>query len=139
MEYDRKSAVSSFYGARRSTDPLSDNQTAAPLASHAGHASQYAPRTNRTRVDSASSYYADRQSRMSHEMLNPSQSAGNTSSFFDTGRQEPLEGGADEEEEEAPKNQPWDIYADFNNSGSWYSTAFGIGQRQQEAGYVLFF
>ncbi|KIM66721.1 hypothetical protein SCLCIDRAFT_295618 [Scleroderma citrinum Foug A] len=78
----------------------------------------HAPRTNRTRVDSASSYYADR----------------NASSFFDTGRQEPLEGGADEEQEEAPKNQPWDIYADFNNSGSWYSTAFGIGQRQQEAG-----
>jgi len=140
MEYDRKSAVSSFYGARRSTDPLNDNQTTAPLPSNAGHASQYAPHTNRTRVDSASSYYADRQSRRSHDMLNPGQSAGyNASSFFDVGRQEPLKGGADEQEEAAPQNQPWDIYADFNNSGPRYSTAFGIGQRQQEAGYVLFF
>ncbi|KAL4066437.1 hypothetical protein V8B97DRAFT_2025412 [Scleroderma yunnanense] len=137
MDYDRKSAVSSFYGARRSTDPLNDTQSAAPLASNTGHVSQYAARTARTRVDSASSYYADRQSRRSHDMLNPGQSAGyNASSFLDAGRQEPLKGGADEEEEdEAQPNQPWDIYADFNNTGPRYSSAFGIGHRQQESGY----
>ncbi|KAI6018390.1 hypothetical protein EDC04DRAFT_2742178 [Pisolithus marmoratus] len=135
MDYDRKSTVSSFYGARRSTDILNTNPPTT------GRGGQYAVPSTRPRVDSASSFYADRQSRTSHDLLNhPGQSAGyNASSFFDVGRQEPVKGGADEEEEEEeaqPQADSWDIYADFNNVGPRYSTAFGIGQRQtQDSSY----
>jgi hypothetical protein len=121
MEYDRKSTVSSFYGGRRGSF---DAQHQTP---------NYAP-SGRPR-DDASSFYADRQPRVSHDMLRGGQSAGyNASSFFDAGRQEPLKGGRDEEEE-APEAQTWDVYADFNNAGPRYSSAFGIGQHQ-EAGYA---
>ncbi|KAI6015398.1 hypothetical protein PISMIDRAFT_189853 [Pisolithus microcarpus 441] len=134
MDYDRKSTVSSFYGARRSTDILNANP---PSTDRRG---QYAAPSARPRVDSASSFYADRQSRASHDLLNQhGQSAGyNASSFFDAGRQEPVKGGVDEEEvvEAEPQADSWDIYADFNNVGPRYSTAFGIGQRQaQDSSY----
>jgi hypothetical protein len=123
MDYDRKSTVSSFYGGRRgSFDALNHSQSP-----------DYAP-SGRPR-DDASSFYADRQPRASHEMLTGGQSAGyNASSFFAAGRLEPLKGGRDEEEE-APEAQTWDVYADFNNAGPRYSTAFGIGQHQ-DAGYA---
>ncbi|KIN96474.1 hypothetical protein M404DRAFT_1006751 [Pisolithus tinctorius Marx 270] len=138
MDYDRKSTVSSFYGARRSTDVLNANPPAT------GRGGQYAAPSTRPRVDSASSFYADRQSRPSHDVLShQGQSAGyNASSFFDVGRQEPVKGGADEQEEEEeeeggePQADSWDIYADFNNVGPRYSTAFGVGQRQtQDSNY----
>ncbi|KAG6337378.1 hypothetical protein ID866_1701 [Astraeus odoratus] len=137
MDYDRKSAVSSFYGERRSTDAINDNPATAGLGARQPRVGQYNARTTRPRVDSASSFYADRQSRTSQDLLNHGgQSAGyNASSFFDAGRQEPVKGGADEEEEEEPQAHSWDIYADFNNVGPRYSSAFGIGQRQQESGY----
>lgn len=123
MDYDRKSTVSSFYGGRRgSFDALNHSQSP-----------DYAP-SGRPR-DDTSSFYADRQTRTSHDMLTGGQSAGyNASSFFAAGRLEPLKGGRDEEEE-APEAQTWDVYADFNNAGPRYSTAFGIGQHQ-EAGYA---
>lgn len=50
----------------------------------------------------------------------------NRNSFFHTGREEPLKGGRDEEEPATPgTGDAWDIYADFNNTGPKYSTAFG--------------
>ena len=121
MDYDRKSTVSSFYGARRgSFDALNQSSN---------YASSGRPR------DDASSFYADREPRASQDMLRGGQSAGyNASSFFAAGRLEPLKGGRDEEEE-APEAQAWDVYADFNNAGPRYSSAFGIGQHQ-EAGYA---
>ncbi|KAF6755899.1 hypothetical protein DFP72DRAFT_989966 [Ephemerocybe angulata] len=42
----------------------------------------------------------------------------NKNSFFNGGREEPLKGGKDEEDE------AWDVYADFNNAGPRYSSAF---------------
>ncbi|KAF9453135.1 hypothetical protein P691DRAFT_659138 [Macrolepiota fuliginosa MF-IS2] len=45
-------------------------------------------------------------------------SAGYNSSSFYPGREEPLKGGRDEEED------AWDVYADFNNAGPRYSTAY---------------
>ncbi|KAH0832410.1 hypothetical protein J3R83DRAFT_13447 [Lanmaoa asiatica] len=130
MEYDRKSAVSSFYGARRSIDALND--TPAPASP-----SNNLPRgAARPRAESQSSFYADRQSRTSQDLLNAQSAGYNASSFFAAGRQEPLKGGRDEEEEAGhPEN--WDVFADFNNTGPKYSTTFGIGQHQQPAYHQL--
>ena len=124
MDYDRKSAVSSFYGARRSIDVLND----VPAM---GSPSNNLPRgAARPRAESQSSFYADRQSRASQDILNTQSAGYNASSFFTAGRQEPLKGGRDEEEEAgSPDN--WDVFADFNNMGPKYSSAFGIGQHQE--------
>ncbi|KAH7905320.1 hypothetical protein BJ138DRAFT_1164990 [Hygrophoropsis aurantiaca] len=119
MDYDRKSTVSSFYGAgRRSADVLNNSQP------------QYA-QGGRPRLDSSSSFYADRQTRTSNDLLSHNTAGYNRSSFLDAGRIEPLKGGRDEEEE-APQQNPggWDIYADFNNAGPKYSTAFGLGNNE---------
>jgi hypothetical protein len=51
----------------------------------------------------------------------------NRGSFFHAGREEPLKGGVDEE---TPEADAWDVYADFNNTGPRYSSAFGMGQPQ---------
>lgn len=126
MEYDRKSAVSSFYGARRSIDALND----IPAPASSGN---NLPRgAARPRAESQSSFYADRQSRTSQDLLNAQSAGYNASSFFAAGRQEPLKGGRDEEEE-AGQPENWDVFADFNNAGPRYSTAFGIGQHQEPA------
>lgn len=60
---------------------------------------------------------------MTHERFG---SAGyNRNSFFLSGREEPLKGGRDEEEPGTPAGtDAWDVYADFNNNGPRYSTAF---------------
>jgi hypothetical protein len=42
----------------------------------------------------------------------------NQESFFHAGREEPLKGGQDD-------NEAWDVYADFNNAGPRYSSAYG--------------
>jgi hypothetical protein len=56
----------------------------------------------------------------------------NLGSFVDAGRQEPLKGGRDEEGDVGlHQDDGWDVYADFNNVGPKYSTAFG----QNDAGY----
>lgn len=127
MEYDRKSAVSSFYDARRSIDALGND---IPTTASPGN---NLPRgAARPRAESQSSFYADRQSRTSQDLLNTQSAGYNASSFFTAGRQEPLKGGRDEEEESGyPDN--WDVFADFNNAGPRYSTAFGIGQHQEPA------
>lgn len=127
MDYDRKSTVSSFYGGRKSsvdalTDFPSSNQPYNPPQPLA-----------RVRHDSASSFYnPNGPSRASVEMLNQPQSAGyNRNSYFDTGREEPIKPGFDEESN-AIRDDGFDVFADFNNVGPRYSTAFGS---QQNAGY----
>ena len=102
----------------------------------------------RARRDSASSFFDPRRaSQAGGEMF--AQSAGyNRASFFDVGIEAPVKGGRDEEEEMigygrgrggqgrgvagnaapasvADPNENWDVYADFNNMGPRYSTAFG--------------
>lgn len=53
----------------------------------------------------------------------------NRGTFFPGGREEPIKGGRDEDKD--PENpDAWDVYADFNNSGPRYSSAFGVGQNQ---------
>lgn len=105
MDADRKSGVSSFYGARP------------------GHGDD----SPREQYDSGSSYYNPEQtSRQSTELLNGKKSAGyNRKSFFDAGRVEPLKGGYDDEEMQGKGENQWDVFADFNNAGPRYSTAFG--------------
>jgi len=90
-----------------------------------------APNSQRARYDSGSSYYnGDQTSRQSTELLNGKKSAGyNRKSFFDAGRVEPLKGGYDDEEQ--GKEENWDVFADFNNAGPRYSSAFG----QDDASY----
>ncbi|KAL4249803.1 hypothetical protein ABKN59_006610 [Abortiporus biennis] len=120
MEYDRKSGVSSFYGGRRPSADMLNNDPST---------SQYGTQP-RARQDSASSFYnPNGPSRASAEMLGhqPPPGAGyNRMSYFEQGRQEPVKGVYDAEQDEtAPfKDEPFDIYADFNNSGPRYSTAF---------------
>jgi hypothetical protein len=116
MDYDRKSTVSSFYGARKTADP--------PNAEFAGARARGR--------DDASSFF-DGENRMSNDVHNMrAPNAGyNKCSFFHAGREEPVKGGRDEEEAQA---QAWDVYADFNNAGPRYSTAYP----QSTNGYVHF-
>lgn len=105
MDYDRKSTVSSFYGGRRTSGDVLSNDF---------------PPTQQTRprVDSTNSFYGG--NRMSRADGYEAPTAGyNANSYFDAGRTEPVKGG----DEEAA----WDVYADFNNAGPRYSTAFGMG------------
>lgn len=129
MDSDRKSTVSSFYGRpRTSTDAL--NSDFPPPNSYSKPPSRL--------PDEASSFYDPQ--RPSRAGLPPgaaaTASAGyNRNSFFYAGREEPLKGGYDELDAAADlegrtppaHDQPWDVYADFNNAGPRYSTAFGIG------------
>jgi hypothetical protein len=48
-------------------------------------------------------------------------------SFLHTGREEPLRGGRDEEEQDGA----WDVFADFNNAGPRYSSAFQHDENYQ--------
>lgn len=110
MDYDRKSTVSSFYGGRRSGDALNSDFNLPPGAA-------------RPRVDSTSSFYGagTAGNRYSRADAFDTPTAGyNQGSYFDAGRTEPVKGGGDEE-------AAWDVYADFNNAGPRYSTAFGMG------------
>lgn len=113
MDSDRKSTVSSFYGARKTAAPNQD----------------YPPQpTNGRGRDDASSFFQPDRSSMDH--LNGARSSAgyNRGSFFPAGREEPLKGGLDEEADLGNQPDAWDVYADFNNAGPRYSTAFGIGQ-----------
>ena len=94
---------------------------------------------NPDRKSTVSSFYGDKSS---FDALNNDfqpghyarPSAGyNQESFLAAGRQEPLKGGRDEEADlGSPHDQGWDVFADFNNAGPKYSTAFG----QNDAGYA---
>ncbi|EKM49804.1 uncharacterized protein PHACADRAFT_106737 [Phanerochaete carnosa HHB-10118-sp] len=117
MDHDRKSVVSSFYGGRRASgDALQqDFPSPAPYADYTSHARQ----------DSRSSFFnPNAPGRGSVELLNKQSAGYNNTTFFDGGRQEPVKGGYDEEA--ALRDEPFDIYADFNNQGPRYSrAAFG--------------
>ena len=122
MEYDRKSAVSSFYGGRRSSVDALNRDYAAPTSTA----------DQRSRRDSASSFFNPAATanlpRGAAEPA-PVQSAGyNRMSFFDAGREEPVKGGYDEVEQ--PNEGGWDVFADFNNAGPRYSHALGLGQSE---------
>ena len=117
MDPDRKSHGSSRYGGRRAGDVLNNDYPGNPTQPQRG------------RYDSTSSYHNQDtgQPRPSTELLNGgTRSAGyNQNSFLDAGRTEPLKGGYDEEDPLAGKNGgAWDVFADFNNAGPRYSTAF---------------
>lgn len=109
MDADRKSTVSSFYHGRQPSNDALNSQF--PRVSTSAGGGQRAQR------DDVSSFFTP--DRNSIDRLNNTgvMSAGyNKNSFFHGGREEPLKGGKDEEEE------AWDVYADFNNSGPRYST-----------------
>ena len=111
MDTDRKSTVSSFYGGRKSSDALN---------------TEYPPQPAVRGRDDASSFFLP--DRTSMDALNNARSSAgyNRSSFFHVGREEPLKGGRDEEKD--LQEDAWDVYADFNNAGPRYSSAFGMGQ-----------
>jgi len=123
MDYDRRSAVSSFYGGRKSSDALNTDFPSSPPQFDQPH---------RPQVDSASSFYnPNRASRAGTELHGGPPTAGyNRSSFFYTGREEPVK-GIDEESMLSSHGNGFDIYADFNNQGPRYSTAFV----RNDAGY----
>lgn len=118
MDYDRKSNVSSFYEGRKgSLDALNANFPATTT-------------TGRPRDDVSSFYNPEQVPRSSLDPLNgprTSTAGYNRGSFFHAGREEPLKGGSDEEEEAGNRvgEAIWDVYADFNNTGPRYSSAFG--------------
>lgn len=126
MDYDRKSVGSSFYGGRRPSADALQRDFPSPT-----HYADYAPAAH-ARQDSRSSFYnPDGPSRASVELLNQPTSGYNPSTFLEGGRQEPIKGGYDEEA--AFRDEPFDIYADFNNQGPRYSKAtFGV-----DDGYAL--
>lgn len=110
MDADRKSTVSSFYHGRQPSDAL----TAQVPRTSGG-----AGRQRQNRDDVSSFYNPERSSIDRPNDSRPIMSAGyNKNSFFQAGREEPLKGGKDEEED------AWDVYADFNNAGPRYSSAF---------------
>ncbi|KAI0265623.1 hypothetical protein BC834DRAFT_970002 [Gloeopeniophorella convolvens] len=126
MDYDRKSAASSFYGARRtSVDALNQEYGVPPPTAD--------PRSRR---DSSSSFYnpngVGALPRGAADPQRNGKAGYNRMSYFDAGREEPVKGGYDEVEQH-PNEGGWDVYADFNNAGPRYSNAFGIGK--QEAAY----
>jgi hypothetical protein len=130
MDSDRRSGVSSFYGDRRSQDALRSHAAPAQAAYD-----PYAPETSdpRARRDSNSTFFNPN----AQDVRTPGSAGYNRMSYFDTGRVEPVKGVRDEEtdvgsyrsgkydEEEARKpDDGWDVYADFNNAGPKYSSAF---------------
>lgn len=122
MDSDRKSTVSSFYGRKNSLDAL-NNDFPSPTTQYASRP----PGAERPRADSF--YNPEQASRGSVDILNNRASTAgyNQGSFFHAGREEPLKGGRDEEEllSGNAAEESWDVYADFNNAGPKYSTAFG--------------
>ncbi|KAH9960189.1 hypothetical protein BC827DRAFT_1133648 [Russula dissimulans] len=122
MDYDRKSAVSSFYGDRRSSvDALNRDYAAQPATSD-----------QRARRDSSSSFFdptgAGNLPRGAAQPARVNNAGYNRMSYFDAGREEPVKGGYDEVER--PNEGGWDVYADFNNAGPRYSNAFGLGHNE---------
>jgi len=112
MDFDRKSGTSSFYGGRRTSVDALNRDFPSP---------QF-PQANSPHNDSASTFNKPQgPSRASADAFVNQQSAGyNSNSFFAAGRPEPVKGGYDEE---AYRDEPFDIYADFNNQGPRYSKA----------------
>jgi hypothetical protein len=113
MDADRKSTVSSFYQGRRPGDAQGGE---VPRMSSSSRP------LNQGRDDASSFYNPER---ASYDQLgNRRPSAGyNRGSYFNMGREEPVKGGKDEQDDE----EAWDVYADFNNSGPKYSSNIPIG------------
>ncbi|KAH9947469.1 hypothetical protein B0H21DRAFT_821912 [Amylocystis lapponica] len=123
MDYDRRSAVSSFYGGRKNSLDALNADFPSPTTPQYGQPA-------RPRPDDASSFYNGGHNPR-ESLMGGGPSAGyNRMSFFQPGREEPVKGAHDEESVGA-KNDGFDIYADFNNEGPRYSTAFGTS----DAGY----
>ncbi|KAJ7868723.1 hypothetical protein B0H14DRAFT_2728654 [Mycena olivaceomarginata] len=120
MDADRKSTVSSFYGGRKGSMDALNQDYPSPSGDY-GH-----QQSGRMR-DDASSFFNPRGS-MDPLAGRPSTAGYNSNSFFPAAREEPLKGGRDEEE---GPDGGWDVYADFNNAGPRYSSAFGT----QDTGY----
>ncbi|KAJ7599974.1 hypothetical protein C8J56DRAFT_846601 [Mycena floridula] len=119
MDADRKSTVSSFYGRKSSLDALNSDYPTSNPVNFDGH---HTPAPGR---DDASSFFNPDRASRNLDGGDKFGSAGyNRNSFFQPGREEPLKGGRDEEE---PVTPGWDIYADFNNAGPRYASAFGQG------------
>ena len=126
MDADRKSTVSSFYGGRKSSiDPLNAPNTD----------TEYPPQPAVRGRDDASSFFSPGRSSMDHLNGTRSSAGYNRGSFFHVGREEPLKGGRDEEKD--PREDAWDVFADFNNAGPRYSSAFGMSQ-SPAVGYFSF-
>jgi hypothetical protein len=130
MDPNRRSGVSSYYGDAGARRPSHD-------ALAAGHQPQ--PSTSSLRYGDASSPTApgfDGSVRRdsSATLFNTQPRAGtpggggyNQASYSHVGRAEPVKGGWDEDEEAGltQKDEGWDVYADFNNAGPKYSSAYG--------------
>ncbi|KZT39912.1 hypothetical protein SISSUDRAFT_984096 [Sistotremastrum suecicum HHB10207 ss-3] len=124
MDSDRRSAVPSFYGGRPSN-----------VNSDARRSTYETPPLLHERNDSSASYH-NPQARPSLDR--PSLSAGyNRNSFIAPAREEPVKLGHDEEEFVGGQGQedPWDVYADFNNQGPRYSGAAFANFANQDSGY----
>ncbi|KAF8512649.1 hypothetical protein BU17DRAFT_96032 [Hysterangium stoloniferum] len=146
MNSDNRSNAS-FNASRDGRSSVDPNQSLSQHPTAFGH---------RARMDSTASsgfYNPNRLSQGSTDFLNSEMppppprgaapSAGyNTASFFTPGREAPVKGGNDErlpmyQGDLTPQDEGWDVYADFNNTGPRYSTAFGsagTGYRQIPAG-----
>ncbi len=104
MDSDRRSAVSSFYGGRRSSvDALNKDYAPPSLSDH------------RARRDSSSSFFnPNATGNLPSGAAGPARVHGagyNRMSYLDAGREEPVKGGNDEFER--PNEGGWDVYADF--------------------------
>ncbi|KAJ4482507.1 hypothetical protein J3R30DRAFT_3369414 [Lentinula aciculospora] len=128
MDSDRKSTVSSFYGGRRGSQDALNNDF--PSSSGPSY-SNYAPQV-RGRDDASSFFDPERTSRNLDGAGRASTAGYNRGSFFLAGREEPVKGGHDEEEA-GGNGGAWDIYADFNNEGPRYSSAFGSSSTAADA------
>ncbi|KAN0118481.1 hypothetical protein V8E52_005211 [Russula decolorans] len=121
MDYDRRSAVSSFYGGRRSSVDAPNRDYASPSLSD-----------HRARRDSSSSFFnPNATGNLPRGAAEPTRVHGagyNRRSYLDAGREEPVKGGNDDFER--PNEGGWDVYADFNNAGPRYSHALGLGQSE---------
>jgi hypothetical protein len=114
MDADRKSTVSSFYQGRRPGDAQGGDMPRMSSSSRPLNA----PR------DDASSFYNPGERPSYDHLSNSRPSAGyNQGSYFNAGREEPVKGGRDEQDDE----EAWDVYADFNNSGPKYSSNVPMG------------
>jgi hypothetical protein len=111
--FDKKSTVSSFYG-RKSSEPLQQHRPETPSSFYGND------RNSRAGFSQAPTFAPD------------SAGYGARNSFFAPSAQLRPTGREDEEMLAGDREESWDIYADFNNAGPKYSTAFG----QSADGYV---
>ncbi|KAF9265225.1 hypothetical protein L218DRAFT_898843 [Marasmius fiardii PR-910] len=118
MDADRKSTVSSFYGRKNSLDALNSDFPSPSTPNY-----NYQQTRGR---DDASSFFNPESRNLDNGR--PGIAGYNRNSFFFTGREEPVKGGRDEED--GGNSGAWDIYADFNNTGPKYSTAYGGGNQE---------